>query len=124
MMKKMDEKLTAILTDPQKTRLHEIAIQVAGNSAITDATVQTSLGLTAEQKSKVKDLMAKQREAGRAIFEKVQNGEIERDEVRTLMQKNNQILKSELGKVLSETQRAKLTALGGKPFKATEEARG
>lgn len=123
MEKKLEAKLKTVLTDAQQTRLHEIAIQVAGNNAIGDPGVQRSLELSAEQKAKVKALNDKQREAGRAIFEKVRNGDLDPSQAPELMRKNSEILKAELGKVLTDAQRAKLGKLGGAPFKATEEVR-
>lgn len=122
--KKTEEKINAILTADQKTRVRQIAIQLAGSSAIADATVQKDLTMTDAQVSKVKSLVKSQGEANRAIFEKMRNGEIERDEIQTLMQKNTKILKDELGKVLTADQQKKLADLGGAKFTATDPERG
>ncbi len=59
-------KLNEILDKTQKTRLHEIAIQVAGAGALQDAGVVKKLGLTQQQQDKLasirKDFAARQRE--------------------------------------------------------------
>ena len=51
-----------------------------------------------------------------AIGQKVQNQEIDQDAARAAMQKNNDVMKDELGKILTADQASKLAAMGGKPF--------
>ncbi len=126
MMKKRQEAedvaLKEILDETQRTRLKELWIQRLGNSAIANADIQKELGLSDEQKEKVKALQAKQQEATRAIFEKVQSGEIERSEARPLREKNTKILNEEMGKVLNEEQAGKLKKMGGVAFKFDEQS--
>lgn len=124
MMAKSKKETSAILTADQNKRLHEIWIQVAGNAVLLDEGVQKDLGLTAEQKTKIKDLQAKQNEANQAVFQKMQDGEIDRSEIQGIMKKNSDTLNVELGKVLTEDQRTKLKAMGGKPFKADPTQNG
>ncbi len=120
MMQDMQDKqkaaLAGILSADQMTRLKELNIQRQGNSAILDKDVQGALGLSADQLAKIKDLQDKQMQAGQAIRDKVQNQEIDQDAARTAMQKNNDVMKTELGKILTSDQAAKLAAMGGKPF--------
>jgi hypothetical protein len=63
---KYQPKLNEVLDQSQKTRLHEIAIQVAGAGALQDTGVMKKLGLTQEQKDKLasirKGFAARQRE--------------------------------------------------------------
>lgn len=120
MNKKIVAGLKEILTADQWTRLKGISIQVNGNAVLQDEEVAKDLGLTDEQKTKVKTLIKNQSEANRSLFEKVMNGEIERDELQTKMKKNTETLKTLLGKVLTDDQTTKLKTLAGKPFKATE----
>lgn len=118
MMAKAKKDAAAILTADQNKRLHEIWIQVSGNAVILDEGVQKDLGITDAQKAKIKDLQTKQNDANQAVFEKVQNGEIDRSEIQGIMKKNSDALNAELGKVLTDDQKNKLKAMSGKPFKA------
>ncbi len=111
------KQVAAVLTADQNKRLQEIRIQQAGNSAITDKDVQAALGLSDDQKSKIADLVKTSQEANAAIFAKIQDGSLDRQEAFASMQKNGATLKEELGKILTDDQKTKLTALGGAPFK-------
>lgn len=108
--------LSGILTPDQMKRLGELRIQREGNSAILDPDVQTALNLTDDQKKKISDLQQGQMDAMRAIFEKVQNQEIDQDAARSTMQKNQKILSDQLGQVLTADQAKQLADMGGKPF--------
>lgn len=112
------KELAAILNETQLKRLGEISIQLRGNRAILDSEVQKALVVTDDQKKKIEDLNGKQREANRAVMEKVRNQEITREDARASRDKNDKAMADELGKILSADQAAKLKAMGGKPFKA------
>lgn len=114
----------AVLTDEQKKRLKELAIQRMGNSAITNADLQKELGVTDDQKAKIKELQDKQAAAQRALGEKMQNQEIDMQQMRESMTKNTEIMNTELGKIMTADQKAKLATMGGKPFKFVEQQRG
>jgi hypothetical protein len=120
MMQDMQDKqkaaMAGILDAGQMTRLKELSIQRQGNNAILDKDVQAALGLSDDQKAKIKDLQDKQMEAMQAIGQKVQNQEIDQDAARSAMTKNNDVMKTELGKILTSDQASKLAAMGGKPF--------
>ncbi|MCZ7580160.1 MAG: Spy/CpxP family protein refolding chaperone [Fimbriimonadaceae bacterium] len=107
-----------ILTPEQSKRLFEIRVQLAGNRAITMPDVQKELGINDQQKAKIADLQAKQAEANQSLFQEMRDGGMDRDQLRERMQKNNEVLDAELGKVLTDGQRAKLKEMAGKPFKA------
>jgi hypothetical protein len=111
-----DKPVLAILTDVQQKRVKEIQIQIAGDTAVLMPDVQTSLNLTDDQKSKIKDLQQKQMEANRALAEKLRNQEIDRAAATEARQKNTQTLKDEIHKILTPDQVTKLKDLGGKPF--------
>lgn len=121
-MKEMQDKskteTAKILTKEQMTRLREINIQLAGNSAVAWEDVQKELGMTSDQTAKVKDLQAKQQDANQAVFQKMRDGEISREEIGDIMKKNQDTLNAELGKILKDDQKTKLKTMGGKPFKA------
>lgn len=114
----------AVLNDEQKKRLKELAIQRMKNSAATHADLQKEIGITDDQKAKIKDLQDKQQAANRAIGEKMQNQEIERDAAMESMRKNGEVLETELGKILTDAQKSKLKSMGGKEFKFVEQQRG
>ncbi len=110
------KKVNEVLTADQQTRLKEIFIQFQGNRAVTNKDVAKDIALTDDQKKSVDDLVKKQGDAQRSVFEKVQAGEIDRSEVRAIMDKNNKALDDEIGKVLTSDQKDKLKTMGGKPF--------
>jgi Spy/CpxP family protein refolding chaperone len=121
---KNDKAIAAVLTTEQNKRVKEIWVQLQGNRAILDEGVQKDLGFSAEQQQKVKSLQERQQEAMRSLMERMRNQEIDREQMREIQQKNNEIMNTELGKVLTSEQAEKLKAMGGKPFKATEQPRG
>ncbi len=123
MMKKVQEMMAtatksadAILTPAQSNRLKEINVQMQGNRIITDPATQTKLKMTDEQKTKVKDLMTKQQEANTGLFEKMRNGEMQREELQAAMTKNNETMGVELGKILNDDQKKMLVDMAGKKF--------
>lgn len=113
--------LNEILDEGQRKRLKELWVQRLGNSAIMNSDLQKELAVTDDQKKKISDLQTKQAEANRALFEKMQNGEIDRSEIRPMMEKMRKVLDEELGKLMTEDQKTKLKALGGTPFKFDED---
>lgn len=115
-----EKAVEGILTADQVKRLHEIQIQVMGDEAITLPDVQTSIGLSDDQKGQVKDLQKQYSDANRSIQEKVRNGDEQQQDATGDFQKNRQTMKDNLHKVLKPDQIDKLKALGGtKPFVAT-----
>jgi hypothetical protein len=114
----------AILTPEQTHRVREIRIQLAGERAVLMGEVQTALGVSAEQKAKLKVLDTNYRAANQSIQEKVRSQEIDRAAARTSQQANTETLMTEIHKVVTPAQFDKLKELGGKPFVSTEPARG
>jgi hypothetical protein len=114
----MQKNVNAILTPAQTSRLKEISIQLSGNMAIMQDDVQSNLGLSVDQKAKVKSLQDKMSEASQSIFQKMQDNSITRDDAMKSFQKNGEVMKEELGKVLTRSQAEKLKSMGGAPFKA------
>ena len=111
----LDKKLAEILDDKQEARLAELVIQCAGNRAVLDEKVATKLAVTAEQKSQLAALREKQR-AGRQGGGQQGQG-ADREAARAAREKMAKELDAEIGKILTEQQKADLKALGGKPFK-------
>lgn len=121
MMKKAEKDALTVLDDSQKKRLKELWIQRSGNRVVTNEDIQKELGMTDDQKSQIKKLMTAQEEANAEIRQKMMNGEMDRSEIRPLMEKNNKALDAELGKVITKDQADKLKAMGGAPFKFVDE---
>ncbi len=124
MQKKSEANAMGVLDDKQKARLKELWIQRDGNRVITSEEVQKDLGLSDAQKAKIKSLGDAQREAMNEIMTKMRNGEMDRSEIRPLMEKNNKAMDEELGKVLTADQAAKLKTMGGEAFKFDEDNGG
>jgi len=116
-----EKKVKEILTPDQQKRLLEINIQLSGNRSILIPDVQKGLALTDDQKAKAKGLSEKAGEANQSVFEKVRNGEISREDVQGIMEKNRKALDDELGKLLTDDQKAKLKDMAGKPFEAKDQ---
>jgi hypothetical protein len=95
-----------------------------GNGAIAAADLQKELGVTDEQKAKIKDLQEKQQAANTSLFEKMRNQEIDREQLQESMRKNTEAMNTELGKIATDAQKAKIKEMGGKPFKFVEQQRG
>lgn len=110
------EKVKSTLTADQYKRLKEINIQMSGNMVLLDKDTQKELGLSEAQTDKIKDLQSKQESANRDVFEKMRAGEIDRSQIGEIMKKNNEIMKTELGKVLTADQAKKLTTMAGAKF--------
>lgn len=117
---KTRKELLEIITEAQLKRVDEIHLQLQGNLAIAEEAVQKALGLSSDQVDKIKDLQKKQGEANMGLFQKMRDQEITREDLQAAMTKNNDTMKSELGKILTSDQAAKLKAMQGKEFKAED----
>lgn len=111
----VEKKIAEILDDKQEARLAELVIQRAGNRAVLDEKVATKLAVTAEQKSKLDALREKQRASRGGGGQQGQGAD--REAARAAREKMEKELDAEIGKILTEKQKADLKALGGKPFK-------
>lgn len=119
------KEVDTILNADQKKRLKELGVQRAGNAAVLNPETAKEVGITDEQKAKIKTLQDKQQEASTSIMEKVRNGELDRDQLREKMEANTKIFDEELGKILTDAQKAKLKEMSGKPFTfAADRPRG
>ena len=116
LMEDMSKEALGILDDGQKKRVKELAIQSAGSLAVLQKDVATELAITPAQKAKIDDLQRLQGEATQGIMEKVQEGELTREDIGPMMEKNTKIMDESVAKILTESQRAKLKALSGAPF--------
>ena len=101
------------------TRLGEIFIQTEGNRAVLNADVQKQISFTEDQVAKLKDLNEKFQAANRGLQQVRQD--IGREEFQARQEKNTKALADEIGKILTDAQKAKLKELGGKPFEADKD---
>jgi hypothetical protein len=119
MQARMEEErknIQAILTPEQFTRLNELLIQREGIGAIARPEVQTSLGLSDDQKAKIKELSDKFQQANRDTNQQRRDGSLDQQAAQERNQANRNIYTEELTKVLTADQAAKLKAMGGAPF--------
>lgn len=121
---KNETAIKGIIGEDKWKRLSEIHVQLQGNRAILDAKVQEALGFDDAQKAAVRALQAKQMEAAQSLMEKMRNQEIDREQMQEITRKNSETMDAELSKILKGDQPDKLKAMGGAPFKATEQPRG
>lgn len=119
-MAEREKKTLAILNAGQIKRLKELYIQRAGNGALSREDIQKELGLSIEQVEKIKSLQTSQREANAELMQRARNGEMDQQEARATMQKNNEALNIEIGKVLTADQTSKFKAMRGAEFKFEE----
>lgn len=122
--KDTDEAVNAVLNDEQKKRLGQISLQMGGPQAMMRPEVQKDLGLTRQQIRSMEDLMDKMNEANQAVFARVQSGELERDQVRQIMEQNRTALGVEFEKLLTAEQKTKLAEMRGPKFTADPNERG
>jgi hypothetical protein len=116
-----ETKIMAILEPGQQKRLKELFVQRSGNRAAMNEAIQKDLGLSEDQVAKLRDLQQKQQEANRAVMQKVRDGSLSREDVQSTIQKNEEIMNTEIGKILTSAQAAKLKEMGGAPFKFEED---
>lgn len=125
MMEKMQaeiqKEVEAVMTPEQNTRLKQIALQFYGYRSVQNKDVAKALEVTDAQKAKIEDLNKKVGEARMALFQKIQNQEITREEMQEKMAKNDEILNAEIGKVLTDSQKAKFTEMSGKKFNKRDQ---
>ncbi|HEV3301849.1 MAG TPA: hypothetical protein VG055_19500 [Planctomycetaceae bacterium] len=104
---KFAPKLAETLDKAQLKRVHEIAIQAAGPSALEDAGVQKELGLNAEQKDKLTAI--------KKDFEK-QLASLPQAERMTKMAELSEEHLAKSTEVLTKDQQAQFVSMKGKPF--------
>lgn len=121
MQTEADQRVKEILTADQMKRLGEIRIQMAGSRAAMDPEVQKQLGITAAQRTRLTTLQRGHGDAQRSVMERARGGEIEWSQVREISQRNDKALETEIDKVLSQAQKAKLKEMGGKPFERRDD---
>ncbi len=116
----MKKEVEGMMTPEQVKRLGQIYLQVSGNRAIMNKDVAKALEITTAQQEKIDGLQKASGEAMQALFQKMRDQEITREEMQEKQKKNGEIMNTELGKILTENQKAKLAEMGGKKFVVKE----
>ncbi len=116
--------IEAVLTPDQVKRWNEVSIQLDGNSAILQPEIAKALGITDDQKAKIQDLQKVQMDAMRSMGEKMRNQELTMEEFQAKRKKNDEVMDAELGKLLTDAQKAKLKEMGGKKFEKKDDGGG
>ncbi|MFO0045585.1 MAG: hypothetical protein ACK53G_09115 [Armatimonadota bacterium] len=112
----MKKEIEAVMTPAQVKRLGEINVQFNGNRSVMQKDIAKALAITEAQQTKIDALNKGVGEARRALMEKMRNKELSMEEFQEKNKKNDDILNSEIGKVLTDAQKAKLSEMGGKKF--------
>ena len=112
----MKKEIEAVMTPAQVKRLGEINVQFNGNRSVMQKDIAKALAITDAQQTKIDALNKGVGEARRALMEKMRNQELSMEEFQEKNKKNDDILNSEIGKVLTDAQKAKLSEMGGKKF--------
>ncbi len=123
-MKEYEAKVKEILNDEQETRLFQVGLWINGYNSIAREDVQKKLGMTAAQKQKVATLQEQQQAAMQNLFARMRNGEVTREEMGGVMEKNQATMQTELEKVLTAEQKTTFTTLKGDKFTPAANAGG
>ncbi|MFN8221301.1 MAG: Spy/CpxP family protein refolding chaperone [Fimbriimonadales bacterium] len=125
MAAKQKKDLEGILNADQLKRLGEIDIQLQGGRALMNPEVQKKLNLTDDQKKKLTDIQADQREKMQQAMEDLRSGggQPDRTEMQKVMEKLNAENSAAMLAVLTAEQKAQFEAMKGKPFKADPNIR-
>jgi hypothetical protein len=116
MQAEMKKEIEAVMTPAQVKRLGEINVQFNGNRSVMQKDIAKAVAITEAQQTKIDALNKGVGEARRALMEKMRNQELSMEEFQEKNKKNDDILDSEIGKVLTDAQKAKLSEMGGKKF--------
>jgi hypothetical protein len=121
--KKMQERTKAndaaiggILTGDQLARFKQISLQQRGPRAFSDPEVATALGLTSDQKDKIKGIEEVAQGETRGLVQGAAGGG-DRAEARKKMESLRQATNEKLQGLLTPEQQEKWKSLAGEPFK-------
>ena len=110
----------AFLKPEQVKRLHEISLQQQGATALTDAAVAKKLGVTEEQTTKVKSLLADmQSEAGEIMQSAGDDRAAAMQKVTALRKETN----TKVMALMTEDQKKTWKEMTGEPFEVVQQPR-
>ena len=116
--KETKAKVDELLTDKQKQRLNQIAMQLQGNAAIVLPAVQKQLNLTDEQKQRVNEIRAQREQQIAQLQAQVAQGSTVPQDVTVLLQQIQSDNNAAYGEVLTPEQQDQFKKLQGPAFKA------
>ena len=114
MRAEVEKQLSQILNEQQMKRLKQIALQVEGYAALERPEIADQVGLTKEQRQKIRDIL---RQAGEKRREAFQQGRSDRQAAFQRMREIRQWVDGEIEKLLTAEQKKKWQELVGAPFK-------
>jgi Spy/CpxP family protein refolding chaperone len=114
MRAEVEKQLATILNEQQMKRLKQIALQVEGYAALERPEIADQVGLTKEQRQKIRDIL---RQAGEKRREAFQQGQGDRQAAFQRMREIRQWVDGEIEKLLTAEQKKKWQELVGAPFK-------
>jgi Spy/CpxP family protein refolding chaperone len=114
MRAEVEKQLSQILNEQQMKRLKQIALQVEGYAALERPEIAEQVGLTKEQRQKIRDIL---RQAGEKRREAFQQGQGDRQAAFQRMREIRQWVDGEIEKLLTAEQKKKWQELVGAPFK-------
>ncbi len=114
MRAEVEKQLATILNEQQMKRLKQIALQVEGYAALERPEVADQVGLTKEQRQKIRDILRQAAEKRRGAF---QQGQGDRQAAFQRMREIRQWVDGEIEKLLTAEQKKKWQELVGAPFK-------
>jgi Spy/CpxP family protein refolding chaperone len=118
MQKESNEKSKAVLTPEQWARLGQIKVQLGGPRLLIEDEMAKKLGLKAMQKLSITELLDKQSAANQQIGMKMREEGADREALMAEIRKNDEIMRAEVDKVLTDDQRKMLKELEGPKFVA------
>jgi len=110
----MQKETLKYLTPPQRTRLHEITLQVTGPAALLDPKVATEIGLTSKQTSQIQTAIASS--AHRPKGGRTGMGAADMQSMMATQKKSKEDLERSLATILTPSQKAKWKRLQGRPL--------
>ncbi len=119
--KEYQAKVDEVLLPNQRDRLKQITMQVSGNSALTSDDAVKALGLTDDQKEKIKKIGEDARTEMRTLFQGGGQG-TDRTAQQEKMDKMRKDTEEKIMAVLTSEQKAKLEELKGKKFEIDRNA--
>lgn len=115
--KATEDKLRGILTGEQFKRLKQIELQQQGTAALMRSDIGQALGISDDQRAKMREAGEGVRDKMRGLFENARDmSEDERAGLREKMTKIRADSEKALMAVLTDDQKAKLKDIMGKPF--------
>ena len=114
MRAEVEKQLATILNEQQMKRLKQIALQVEGYAALERPEIADQVGLTKEQRQKIRDILRQAAEKRREAF---QQGQGDRQAAFQRMREIRQWVDGEIEKLLTAEQKKKWQELVGAPFK-------